>query len=137
MSKKVKWLKQYFKKCHLAKSLNPLAPLVAIVLVILGFAIALNSKTGSLIIWSQLSYLGSIILAIYSLQFYYRYGNYELVQVIDWGMIGLDMVLLILALTNFLNWRSNNINDLVIVLLLISTANNLIGDHYKKKRDLY
>lgn len=137
MSKKVKWLKQYFKKCHLAKSLNPLAPILAIVLVILGFVIALNSKTGSLIIWSQLSYLGSIILAIYSLQFCYRYGNYELVQVIDWNMIGLDMVLLILALTNFLNWRSNNINDLVIVLLLISTANNLIGDHYKKKRDLY
>lgn len=137
MSKKVKWLKQYFKKCHLAKSLNPLVPLLAIVLVILGFAIALNSKTGSLIIWSQLSYLGSIILAIYSLQFCYRYGNYELVQVIDWNMIGLDMVLLILALTNFLNWRSNNINDLVIVLLLISTANNLIGAHYKKKRDLY
>lgn len=137
MSKKVKWLKQYFKKCHLAKSLNPLAPILAIVLVILGFVIALNSKTGSLIIWSQLSYLGSIILAIYSLGVCYRYGNYELVQVIDWNMIGLDMVLLILALTNFLNWRSNNINDLVIVLLLISTANNLIGDHYKKKRDLY
>lgn len=137
MSKKVKWLKQYFKKCHLAKSLNPLVPLLAIVLVILGFVIALNSKTGSLIIWSQLSYLGSIILAIYSLGVCYRYGNYELVQVIDWNMIGLDMVLLILALTNFLNWRSNNINDLVIVLLLISTANNLIGDHYKKKRDLY
>ena len=137
MSKKVKWLKQYFKKCHLAKNLNPLAPILTIVLVILGFAIALNSKTGSLIIWSQLSYLGSIILAIYSLQFCYRYGNYELVQVIDWSMIGLDMVLLILALTNFLSWRSNNINDLVIVLLLISTANNLIGDHYKKKRDFY
>lgn len=137
MSKKVKWLKQYFKKCHLAKSLNPLVPLLAIVLVIAGLVIALNSKTGSLIIWSQLSYLGSIILAIYSLQFCYRYGNYELVQVIDWNMIGLDMVLLILALTNFLNWRSNNINDLVIVLLLISTANNLIGAHYKKKRDLY
>lgn len=136
MSKKVKWLKQYFKKCHLAKSLNPLAPFLAIVLVILGFAIA-NSKTSILIIWSQLSYLGSIILAIYSLQFCYRYGNYELVQVIDWSMIGLDMVLLILALTNFLSWRLNNINDLVIVLLLISTANNLLGDHYKKKRDLY
>lgn len=137
MSKKMKWLKQYFKKCHLAKSLNPLVPLLAIVLVIAGLVIALNSKTGSLIIWSQLSYLGSIILAIYSLGVCYRYGNYELVQVIDWNMIGLDMVLLILALTNFLSWRSNNINDLVIVLLLISTANNLLGDHYKKKRDLY
>ena len=133
----MKWLKQYFKKCHLEKKLNPLAPFLVIVLVILGFAIALNSKTGSLIIWSQLSYLGSIILAIYSLQFCYRYGNYELVQVIDWSMIGLDMVLLILALTNFLSWRLNNINDLVIVLLLISTANNLLGDHYKKKRDFY
>ena len=137
MSKKVKWLKQYFKKCHLAKSLNPLAPLLAIVLVILGFAIALNSKTGGLIIWSQLSYLGSLILAIYSLQFCYRYGNYELIQVVDWSMIGLDMVLLILALTNFLSWRSNNINDLVVVLLLISVSSNLLGTHYKGKRDLY
>lgn len=137
MSKKVKWLKQYFKKCHLAKSLNPLAPFLAIVLAIAGLVIAFNNKTGILIIWSKLSYLGSIILAIYSLRFCYRYGNYELIQVIDWSMIGLDMVLLILALTNFLNWRSNNINDLVIVLLLISTANNLLGDHYKKKRDLY
>ena len=137
MSKKVKWLKQYFKKCHLAKSLNPLAPLLAIVLVILGFAITLNSKTGSLIIWSQLSYLGSIILAIYSLRFCYCYGNYELIQVVDWSIIGLDFILLFLALTNFFSWRSNNINDLVIVLLLISTANNLLGDHYKKKRDFY
>lgn len=137
MSKKVKWLKQYFKKCHLAKSLNPLAPILAIVLVIAGLVIAFNNKTGILIIWSKLSYLGSIILAIYSLQFCYRYGNYELIRVIDWSMIGLDFILLFLALTNFLSWRSNNINDLVIVLLLISAASNLLGTHYKKKRDLY
>lgn len=65
MTQKLKWLKQYFKKCHLAKSLNPLAPLLAIVLVIIGLVMAFNDKTGILIIWSKAAYLGSIILAIY------------------------------------------------------------------------
>lgn len=137
MTQKLKWLKQYFKKCHLAKSLNLLVPFLAIALVIIGLVIAINNKTGILIIWSKLSYLGSIILAIYSLRFCYRYGNYELIQVVDWSMIGLDFVLLFLAVTNFLGWRSNNINDLVVVLLLISASSNLLGTHYKGKRDLY
>lgn len=137
MTQKLKWLKQYFKKCHLAKSLNPLAPLLAIVLVIIGLVMAFNDKTGILIIWSKAAYLGSIILAIYSLRFCYRYGNYELIQVVDWSIIGLDFVLLFLALTNFFGWRSNNINDLVVVLLLISVSSNLLGTHYKGKRDLY
>lgn len=137
MTQKLKWLKQYFKKCHLAKSLNPLAPLLAIALAIAGLVIAFNNKTGILTIWSKLSYLGSIILAVYSLRFCYRYGNYELIQVVDWSIIGLDFVLLFLALTNFFGWRSNNINDLVVVLLLISVSSNLLGTHYKKKRDFY
>lgn len=137
MMQKLKWLKQYLKKCHLTKSLNPLAPFLAIVLAIIGLVMAINNKTGILIIWSRAAYLGSIILAIYSLRFCYRYGNYELVQVVDWSIIGLDFVLLFLALTNFFGWRSNNINDLVVVLLLISASSNLLGTHYKKKRDLY
>ena len=137
MTQKLKWLKQYLKKGHLTKKLNLLAPFLAIVLVIAGLVIAFINKTGILIIWSKLSYLGSIILAIYSLRFCYRYGNYELIQVVDWSMIGLDFVLLFLAVTNFLGWRSNNINDLVVVLLLISASSNLLGTHYKGKRNLY
>lgn len=137
MMQKLKWLKQYLKKCHLTKKLNLLAPLLAIALAIAGLVIAFNNKTGILTIWSKLSYLGSIILAVYSLRFCYRYGNYELIQVVDWSIIGLDFVLLFLALTNFFGWRSDNINDLVVVLLLISAASNLLGTHYKKKRHLY
>lgn len=137
MTQKLQWLKQYFTKCHLTKKLNPIAPLLAIFLLIAGFAISLNDLTIITYLGSKASYLGCIILTIYSLRFCYCYGNYELVQVVDWSMIGLNFVLLFLALTNFFGWRSNNINDLVVVLLLISAASNLLGTHYKGKRHLY
>lgn len=137
MTQKLKWLKQYLKKCHLTQKLDPLAPLLAIVLLIAGFVIALRSLTLFTYLGSKGSYLGSIILAIYSLKFCYCYGNYELVQVVDWSIIGVDFVLLFLAVANSLGWHSNNINDLVVVLLLISAASNVMGTHYKGKRHLY
>lgn len=128
-----------FKKapeCHLAKRLNPLVPLLAIALLIIALAISFSRDADLLIIWSRASYLAAAALAIYSFGFCYRYGNKQLVKIVDRSLNALDLLLIILFCGNFIFWNSGPVFDLLMILLLIQAVSNLIGTHYKEKRHL-
>lgn len=137
MLKLSKGLKQYFKKCHLEKKLNPLAPLLAMALTIVAFATSGSHYVGIFVDVNIISNLGAFLLLVYSLVFYYHYGNQKTVRATDWFIIGLSYMAIALLIINGSTWCSVPVDELMVLILFVSFFSLLIGQFYKDTRNVY
>lgn len=137
MLKLIAWLKQYFKKCHLEKKLNPLAPLLAIALTIAAFATSGSHYVGIFVDVNIISNLGAFFLLVYSLVFYYHYGNQKTVRATNWLIIGLGYMSITLLIINGLTWQSIPFEELMELFLFVTFFSLLIGQFYKDSRNVY
>ena len=137
MLKLSKWLKQYFKKCHLEKKLNPLAPLLAMALTIAAFATSGSHYVGIFVDVNIISNLGAFFLLVYSLVFYYHYGNQKTVRATNWFIIGLGYMSIALFIINGLSWRSIPVEELMELFLFVTFFSLLIGQFYKDSSNVY
>lgn len=137
MLKLSKWLKQYFKKCHLEKRLNPLIPILAIVLTIVAFVTSGSHYVGIFVDVNIISNLGAFFLLVYNLVFYYHYGNQKTVRATNWFIIGLGYMSIALFIINGLTWYSIPVEELMELFLFVTFFSLLIGQFYKDSRNVY
>ena len=137
MLKLSKWLKQYFKKCHLEKRINPLIPILAMALTMIAFATSGSHYVGIFVDVNIISNLGAFFLLVYSLVFFYHYGNQKTVRATDWFIIGLGYMAIALLLIDNLSWHSIPFEELMALFIFVSFFSLLIGQFYKDTRNVY
>lgn len=137
MLKLSKWLKQYFKKCHLEKKLNPLVPILAMALTIVAFATSGSHYVGIFVDVNIISNLGAFFLLVYSLVFYYHYGNQKTVHATNWFIIGLVWMAIAILIINGSIWHSIPFEELMELFLFVTFFSLLIGQFYKDSRNVY
>lgn len=132
-----KKIKQYLAECHLEKKLNPLVPILAIVLTIAAFATSGSNYVGIFVDVNIISNLGAFFLLVYSLVFCYHYGNQKTVHATNWFIEGLVLLTIALLLIDNLSWHSIPFEELMVLILFVTFFSLLIGQFYKDTRNVY
>lgn len=132
-----KKIKQYLAECHLEKKLNPLIPILAIVLTIAAFATSGSHYVGIFVDVNIISNLGAFFLLVYSLVFCYHYGNRKTVHATNWFIISIGWIAIAILIINGLSWHSISVVDLIRLIWLVGFFTLLIGQYYKDHRNIY
>lgn len=132
-----KKIKQYLAECHLEKRINPLIPILTIVLTIAAFATSGSHYVGIFVDVNIISNLGAFFLLVYSLVFCFHYGNRKTVHATNWFIIVLGYMSIALLLIDNLSWHSIPFEELMTLFLLVTFFAIIIGQFYKDTRNIY
>lgn len=132
-----KKIKQYLAECHLEKRINPLIPILTIVLTIAAFVTSGSHYVGIFVDVNIISNLGAFFLLVYSLVFCFHYGNRKTVHATNWFIIVLGYMSIALLIINGLTWDLVPVNELMVLFLFVTFFAIIIGQFYKDHRNIY
>lgn len=130
-------IKQYLAECHLEKKLNPVIPILIIILTIFALATSGSHYVGIWVNVNIVSNLGAFFLLVYSLVFCYHYGNQKAVHATNWLIEGLGYMAIALLLIDNLSWHSVPFEELMTLFIFVVFFAILIGQFYKDARNIY
>lgn len=130
-------IKQYLAECHLEKKLNPVIPILIIILTIFALATSDSHYVGIWVNVNIVSNLGAFFLLVYSLVFCYHYGNQKAVHATNWLIEGLGYMAIALLLIDNLSWHSVPFEELMALFIFVVFFAILIGQFYKDARNIY